>query len=206
METAFIVMGCVLFSICLIIAIVSIKNLISARKKIKESKSKEMKMHFVEVQRNIELKNKYQILDSLRKELINSNIESAIKYNQEHGLDFHRKESIIIEKLTESVNEIFNSITNDEDFDNITLEDFENCNKDLLFGAFNLYLDAISVKAFAITLYFSLDLEVMQPTCNYEKNIDIIMDFISESIKNPEFDNFTTEDTKNYLKNKFNQL
>ena len=31
------------------------------------------------------------------------------------------------------------------------------------------------------------------------KNIDTIMDFISDSINNPEFDNFTTNDIKNYL-------
>lgn len=91
METAFIIMGCVLFSICLFVAIISIKNLISARKTIKEAKSKELKTHFAETQLNIRLKECYKRIDSLRKNFINSFIDSAKKYNYENGLDFYKK-------------------------------------------------------------------------------------------------------------------
>lgn len=197
METAFIVIGCVLFSTCLIVAIISIKNLISARKTIKEAKSKESKIHFAEVQLNTRLKECYKRIDILRKALIKSFIDSAKKYNFENGLDFCKKETVITNKITEMVKEAFSEL-------DVTQEDIDDFDSQL--EAFtSLYNNVLSIKAFAITLYFSLDLEVMQSTCNYKKNIDTIMDFISESINNPEFDNFTTNDIKNYLKNKFNQ-
>ncbi len=198
MEAAFITMGCVLFSICLIIVIISSRNLNSARKTIKEAKNRESKSRLIEEQLNIKLKECYIRLENLRKSLIKSLVKSAEKYNIENNLDFYKKETIITKKITEVVNEMFN------DFDDIMPEDLDNFDEQL--KAFNSFLNSVlSIKSLAITIYYSLDLEVMQPACNYNKNIDTIIDFISESINNPEFDIFTSEDTKNYLKSKFNQ-
>ena len=149
---------------------------------------------------------KTSFITTLREDLIQSFIENARKYNLEQGLDFSRKENIITARIIEAVTKVFYQITTDEDFIKITLEDIENCNKDLLYSHLSLYINVLSAQALAITMYYSLDLEVMQPTTNYERNIDIIMDFISESIRDPKFDNFTTNDIKNYLKNKFNQI